>query len=74
MKRTNLMIDEALLIDATRASGETTYSATVNRALAELLRRSRAHALLDLRGTGAWTGDLGEMRADRPARSRKKAR
>ena len=74
MKRTNLMIDEQLLADATKVSGEKTFSATVNRALSELLRRSRAHAILDLRGSGAWTGDLAQMRGDHSARPRKKAR
>ena len=68
MKRTNLVLDERLLQEATRVTGEKTYSATVNRALDELLKRARARQILDLAGSGAWTGDLGTMRADRPRR------
>lgn len=68
MKRTNLVLDEELLEEATRLSGEKTYSATVQRALRDFVRRARARRILDLRGSGAWEGDLGEMRADRPSR------
>ncbi len=74
MKRTNLVLDEQLLEEATRLSGEKTYSATVQRALAELVRRIRARRILELRGSGLWQGDLAEMRADRPgARPRSRA-
>lgn len=41
MKRTNLMVDEELLEKARTAAGEKTYSATVNTALEELVRRER---------------------------------
>jgi Arc/MetJ family transcription regulator len=68
MKRTNLVLDEKLLEEATRVTGEKTYSATVNRALEELLKRSRARQILGLAGSGAWTGDLAAMRDDRPRR------
>jgi Arc/MetJ family transcription regulator len=71
MKRTNLVLDEQLLIEATRLSGEKTYSATVQRALRELVDRARARQILDLRGSGLWEGELSEMRDDRP-RSRRK--
>ncbi len=64
MKRTNLVLDEELLREATRLSGETTWSATVNRALADLIRRHKAHQILSLRGSGAWEGDLSAMRRD----------
>lgn len=66
MKRTNLVLDEDLLVEATRLSGEATWSATVNLALAELVRRQRARQILSLRGSGAWEGDLAEMRRDTP--------
>lgn len=64
MKRTNLVLDEHLLAEATRLSGEPTWSATVNRALAEMVRRARAREILALRGSGAWEGDLSDMRRD----------
>jgi hypothetical protein len=39
MKRMNLMVNEELLEQAREATGERTYSATVNTALEELVRR-----------------------------------
>ena len=67
MKRTNLVLDEALLEEATRVSGEKTYSAAVQRALRDFVRRAKARQLLELRGSGLWEGNLSEMREDRPA-------
>jgi Arc/MetJ family transcription regulator len=69
MKRTTLMVDEQILEEATRLSGEKTYSATVRRALLDLIRRIRSRRILELRGSGLWRGDLGEMRSDRRRRS-----
>jgi Arc/MetJ family transcription regulator len=48
MKRTNLVLDEDLLEEATRLSGERTYSKTVERALNEMVRRVKARQILDL--------------------------
>jgi len=70
MKRTNLVIDEALLEEAVRVSGERTYSRTVERALSEFVRRARAGKILELAGSGAWEGDLGVMRGDAVVRER----
>lgn len=67
MKRTNLVLDEALLEEAVRVSGERTYSRTVERALEEFVRRAKARQILDLAGSGAWRGDLSVMREDRPS-------
>ena len=64
MKRTNLVLDEEVLEEASRLSGEKTYSATVMRALEDFVRRAKARQILDLRGSGAWEGDIGEMRGD----------
>ena len=71
MKRTNLVLDETVLEEATRISGEKTYSAAVMRALEDFVRRARARQILELRGSGLWEGDLREMRGDR--RRKKKA-
>jgi Arc/MetJ family transcription regulator len=38
MKRTNVVLDEELLEKARRATGEKTYSATINKLLAEAVR------------------------------------
>lgn len=72
MKRTNLVLDEHLLEEATRLSGEKTYSAAVQRALRDFVARAKARRILELRGSGAWEGTLAEMRDDRPARRRKR--
>jgi Arc/MetJ family transcription regulator len=68
MKRTNLVLNEDLLEEATRLSGEKTYSAAVQRALHDFVRRAKARRILELRGSGAWEGDLDEMRSDTPDR------
>jgi Arc/MetJ family transcription regulator len=71
MKRTNLVLDEQLLEEAVRVSGERTYSRAVERALADFVRRAKARRILELAGAGLWEGDLAEMRADRPRRTRR---
>jgi Arc/MetJ family transcription regulator len=72
MKRTNLVLDENLLGEATRLSGEKTYSRTVERALEEFVRRIKARRILDLRGSGLWEGELSEMRGNSRRRPRKR--
>ena len=71
MKRTNLVLDEELLKEATRLSGEKTYSGAVQRALQEFVRRIRAQQILSLRGSGLWEGDLATMRGDAGTRRRR---
>ncbi len=71
MKRTNLVLDEQILEEATRLSGEKTYSAAVMRALEDYVRRAKARQILELRGSGQWEGDLREMRADRTRRRKR---
>ena len=73
MKRTNLVLREDLLEEATRLSGEKTYSRVVERALEDFVRRMKARQILELRGSGFWEGDLAEMRRDQ-APARRKAR
>jgi Arc/MetJ family transcription regulator len=66
MKRMNVMVDEKLLEEAVRVAGERTYSATINRALGELVRVSKVRqGLKALGGGGWWEGNLEEMRRDR---------
>ena len=71
MKRTNLVLDEKLLEEATRLSGEKTYSGAVRRALDEFVRAAKARRILELRGSGLWEGELSVLRDDRPRRRRK---
>lgn len=64
MKRTNLVLDEQLLEELTRISGERTYSRAVTKAMEDYLRRHKAGRILELAGSGLWEGDLSEMRGD----------
>jgi Arc/MetJ family transcription regulator len=68
MKRTNLVLDEQLLEEVIRVSGERTYSRAVTRAIEDYLRRYRAGRILELAASGLWEGDLSEMRGDAPSR------
>jgi Arc/MetJ family transcription regulator len=70
MKRTNLVLDEQLLEEAARLSGEKTYSAAVMRALEDFVRRAKARQILNLRGSGQWEGELAVMRRDRAPKKR----
>jgi Arc/MetJ family transcription regulator len=70
MKRTNLVLNGELLDEARRLSGEKTYSATVDRALEDFVRRAKAGRILELEHSGEWQGDLAEMRGDRTATGR----
>ena len=70
MKRTNLVLKEDLLDEATRVLGVKTYSAAVNLALEEVLRLRRIQSLPQFFGQGLWKGNLAEMREDRPRRRR----
>ena len=67
MKRTNVVLDEVLLDEAVRVSGERTYSRTIERALQEMVHRAKARQIDRLAGSGLWTGNLSEMRDDVPA-------
>jgi len=73
MKRTNLVLDEQLLEEVTRASGERTYSRAVTRAIEDYLRRHRAGRILELAGSGLWEGELSEMREDTADRKEPRA-
>jgi len=64
MKRTNVVLDEQLLAQALRVSGEPTYSRTIERALREMVRREQARGIDQLAGSGLWVGNLADMRAD----------
>jgi hypothetical protein len=66
MKRTNVVLREDLLEEATRLAGERTYSRTIERALEDFVRRAKARQILSLAGSGLWEGDLSKMRSDSP--------
>ena len=60
------MLNAELLEEATRLSGERTYSRAVERALEDFVRRAKARRILELSGSGMWHGDLSVVREDRP--------
>ncbi len=70
MKRTNLVLDEHLLTEATRVLSTRTYSAAVNTALEEVIRIRKIQSLPHFFGSGIWEGDLPRMREDRTTRRR----
>lgn len=63
--RTNIEIDEKLMAQAMRASGETTKKATVEEALRALIRLRGQASIRQLRGKVKWEGDLKESRQGR---------
>lgn len=71
MRRTNLVLNMELLEEATRLSGERTFSRTVERALEDFVRRIKARRILELAGSGLWEGSLSEMRRDQVTEKRK---
>ena len=72
MKRTNLVLDAALLEETLKVSGERTYSRAVERAMEAFVRRAKARRILDLTGSGAWEGDLAVVREDPPPYGKKR--
>jgi len=61
--RTNIEIDDALLAEAQALAGTRTKKATVEFALAELIRRRRAKGMVALRGRVEFDLDLDESRS-----------
>ena len=70
MRRTNLVLDERLLDEATRVLGAKTYSGAVNTALEEVIRLRKIQGMAQFFGADIWEGDLAEMREDRTPRAR----
>lgn len=68
MKRTNLVLDERILEEATRVAGVKTYSRAVDMALRDFVRRAKARRILELTGSGLWEDNLSAMRGDRTRR------
>ena len=63
--RTNIDIDDALLAEAMKATGQTTKKGTIEEALRRVSRVQRLRdAIESMRGMG-WEGDLDQMREGR---------
>lgn len=62
--RTNIDIDEKLLADAMKATGQTTKKATVEEALRQAVRRQELREAIDRMAGMGWDGDLEKMREE----------
>ncbi len=65
MKRTNVILDQSVLKEAVELTGEKTYSAVINRALAEMVRKLKLKRGLDwfanLKEDPFWPGYAEEL-------------
>ncbi len=62
--RTNIVIDDALMRDAMKASGLKTKREAVELGLQTLVRLTRQRQIKTLRGKVQWQGDLEKLRTD----------
>lgn len=62
--RTNIVIDDALMKDALKATGLTTKREAVELGLRMLVRLGRQKEFRRFRGRLKWEGDLDAMRTD----------
>lgn len=60
--RTNIVIDDELMLEALKASGLRTKKEVVEQGLKLLVRRSQQQEIRKLRGRVKWQGDLEAMR------------
>jgi Arc/MetJ family transcription regulator len=63
--RTNIDVDDELMHEALRATGERTKRAVVHRALRLLVDTVGQTGIRRLKGRVQWTGNLDESRQDR---------
>jgi Arc/MetJ family transcription regulator len=68
--RTNIDIDDALMDEAIRISGEPTKRSVVERALRLLIDTHGQGSIRQMRGKVEWRGDLSESRRTRQAVAR----
>ncbi len=66
--RTNVVVDEALILRVMRLYGLPTKRAAIDFALRSVAGSRSRREMLDLRGSG-WEGDLRKMRTARVARA-----
>ncbi len=65
MKRTNIVLDDKLVLKCMKTTGIKTQRALVDHALRELLRHESQTKIIELKGNVNWEGDLGEWRRSR---------
>lgn len=62
MGRTNIVLDDRLVVEGLRLTKLHSKKDLVNEALVQLVKRLRRKKLIDLRGKVKWEGDLSQMR------------
>ncbi|RFD20185.1 type II toxin-antitoxin system VapB family antitoxin [Komagataeibacter melaceti] len=62
--RTNIIIDDALMTDALKASDAKTKKEAVELGLRTLIRLNQQRELRSMRGKLEWRGDLDALRSD----------
>lgn len=62
--RTNIIIDDALMAEALKASGVKTKKEAVELGLRTLIKLKQQRELRSMKGRLDWRGDLGAMRFD----------
>ncbi len=62
--RTNIVIDDQLMLEALKATGIRTKRELVEEGLRSLIRLRKQASVRNYRGKLKWTGDLDEMRRD----------
>ncbi len=65
MGRTNIVLDDKLILECQRVTKIKTRRALIDYALQELLRRERQKKILELKGNVRWEGDLAGWRRGR---------
>jgi len=63
--RTNIVIDDDLILKGMKYTGIKTKRELVHHALEELVRRKERKKILALKGKVRWSGNLEKMRKDR---------
>jgi len=65
MGRTNVVLDDDLVREAKKISGEKTARGTIDLALREFVARRKRMDILAWEGKFRWEGDLGRLRRPR---------
>ena len=65
MHRTNIVLDEKLVKEGLAIIHFRTKKELVNAALAEMVKRLKRKAILNLSGSSCWEGNLARMRRSR---------
>ncbi len=65
MGRTNVVLDDKLILECQKITKIKTRRALIDYALQELLRRERQRKILELKGKVRWEGDLAGWRRAR---------